>query len=530
MQDILVDITRNYQRSYEKDITLQEISRDFQSDHRTMIVAAKVNNVVKDLQTKVDRHVKIEFIDMESETGAEVYRRSVEFLLIVAAHELYPDIKIVVENSLENGLFCRIIAKKKFTADDVIRLEEKMRAIVAENRPIEKMVMKKEDAEKLFLKQLNKEKADLIKSLNRKTVSIYCCGGYYDYLYGAKVPNTGVLDKFALDFRYGGIIVRTPSEIKADCPCERREQPKLSNAFKEAASWADILNCDYVPMLNEHIKNGRAGDLIRLSEALHEKQFVKIATEITENIDRLKLVNGINPLTISLDDYFVDRENTPRGRDGAYNFEAIEALDLKLFNEQLVTLLDGGEVELPRYNFVTGRREPSGRVIKRLPHQPIIIEGIHGLNERLTSAIPRESKYKIYISALTQLAIDEHNRISTTQSRLIRRIVRDNQFRGTDAKSTIRRWASVRAGEDENIFPYQEDADVMFNSALIYELAVLKKYAEPLLKEVSPELPEYTMTVRLMDFLEYFTVLENEADIPNNSIIREFIGGSCFFE
>lgn len=553
MNQFIVDVTKTCRKKYPQGITLQEISRDFQSEHKSMIVAAKVDHVIKDLQTKLSQYADIEFIDMESADGAEVYLRSVEFLLIVAAHELYPQAKIIVESSLGNGLFCRVLMEEQLAEKHVKQLSAKMREIVAENRPITKKTMPKEAAAQLFLKQYNTEKVKLIESLQRERVSIYCCGEYYDYLYGAKVPNTGLLDKFALDFCYGGIILRTPRPEQPDEPAPLKAQPKLAKVLREADSWADILNCDYAPILNEHIANGNIGNLIRLSEALHEKQIVKIAGQITEDLENIRLVliagpsssgkttfaqrlaiqlqvNGIKPQTISLDDYFVNREETPRNAFGEYNFESLYALDLKLFNEQLVQLLAGNEVELPRYNFINGRREANGRKIKLQPQQPIIIEGIHGLNEQLTASIPRENKYKIYISALTQLDLDAHNRISTTQSRLIRRIVRDNQFRGSDAKKTIAQWGAVRAGEEENIFPYQEDADVMFNSALIYELGVLKKYAEPLLQRVGQEVPEYTMAHRLLDFLEYFSSIDNETDIPNNSIIREFIGGSCFFD
>jgi len=552
MQNVIVNITRTYTKQYTKSVTLQEISRDFQNDHTTKIVAAKVDNVVKDLQTTLEQHAKVEFIDMESELGAEVYRRSVEFLLIVAVHELYPDVKIVAESMLGNGLYCRFAMNGMPDEAMVKKIERKMREIVVENRPILRKNMLKEEAERLFFKQHNMEKVKLLQSLQRERVSIYCCGDYYDYLYGAKLPDTGSLGQFALDFAYEGVILRTPSH---ECPNEvapPKAQPKLAKVLREADSWADILNCDYVPMLNEHIQKGATGNLIRLSEALHEKQFVKIATQISEHIDRLRLVliagpsssgkttfaqrlaiqlkvNGVKPQTISLDDYFVDRVSTPRNELGEYNYESLYALDVDLFNAHLVALLEGETVELPYYNFVTGQREYRGRKIRLWPEQPILVEGIHGLNEQLTRAIPRENKYKIYISALTQLDLDAHNRISTTQSRLIRRIVRDHQFRASNARKTIRQWPMVRAGEEENIFPYQEEADVMFNSALIYELAVLKKYAEPLLKEVNPEFPEYTTAGRLLDFLAYFTTIENESDIPNNSILREFIGGSCFF-
>lgn len=549
---ILVGVKNETKLNYTKDTTLQKISEDFQNSYKTMIVAAKVDNVIKDLQTHLTKDAKIEFIDMTSEDGIKVYQRSVTFLLIIAVNELFHNAEITVEHSLSKGLYCEVYLGRKLTEEDVRLIEAQMRKIIAENRPIVKSTLPKEEVIELFTQRGQMEKVTLIQSLNRDTVSIYHCGDFYDYLYGAMISQTGVLDLFALDFYETGLIVRVPEFHSPTILPDFQEQAKLAHVFSEAEKWAKILNCDYVSNLNAYNKSGNIGDIIRISEALHEKKTAEIADFIASHTDHVRIiliagpsssgkttfaqrlsiqlrVNDIVPVAISLDDYFLDRIYTPRDEHGEYDFEALEALDVKLFNEHLLKLLAGEAIEVPYYNFLTGKREYRGNVIKLKPDQPIIIEGIHGLNEALTSEIPRDKKYKIYISALTQLAIDGHNRVPTTDARLIRRMVRDHQFRGSDAIKTIKQWPSVRKGEEKNIFPFQEDADVMFNSALIYELGVLKKYATPLLEAVDQTLPEYSEAIRLLNFLEYFEDIIAENEIPNNSIIQEFVGQSCFF-
>ena len=535
---------------------LVDMAKEEQKNRNSLITAVKLNNLVRDLQTDICPDDKIEFIDMSEEDGVQAYQRSVLFLMMSAVNLLYPDKEVVVEHSVNNGIYCELWSKdnQKYILDEakINCLEQKMREIIDKEKPIVKITLPREDAVALFRESQQIAKAKLIESLKQEKVSLYYSGGYYDYLYGPMLYNTKLLDKFALDFYNPGLILRTPLKKAPNEVPPARKQRKLSMILSEADRWANILKCNYVTDLNDYIKEDKIGELIRISEALHEKKIAQIADHIATDANHLRLiliagpsssgkttfaqrlriqllVNGMNPLPISLDDYFLDREQTPKNENGDYDFESLYALDIELFNQHLLALLKGEKVEIPVYNFTTGCREWKNHKVKLAENQPIIIEGIHGLNNELTKAVPDEVKYKIYISALTQLAIDCHNRIPTTAARLIRRIVRDNQFRGATALKTIKQWSDVRAGEDKNIFPYQENADVMFNSALIYELAVLKKYAKPLLNEITSKMPEYFVAKRLVDFLDYFDDITDENDVPNNSILREFIGSSCFF-
>ena len=540
-------------KQYDASTLLLEIAKEWQGSYATLIVAAKLNNVVKDLQVPVNNYQTIEFIDMTSELGMKIYRRSIGFLLITALHEVFSTAEIIVECSIKNALYCKVIFPDSTVIDavKVELIEARMKQLVKNKLPIVRKTLNKEAAVQLFKKAQQIEKANLIASLQQKTVSIYYCGEFYDYLYGAMLPSTEHLDVFALDYYAEGIVLRTPmDDVPNEVPALSM-QHKLANIFNEAERWAKILHCGYVTDLNRYNRIGGISDIIRVSEALHEKRIAQIADHITADkrlriiliagpsssgkttfAQRLRIqlrVNGIEPVSISLDDYFLNRLHTPRNERGEYDFEALAAVDINLFNEHMMKLLSGKAVTLPRYNFVTGERSWIGREPLQLgKDQPVIIEGIHGLNEKLTEMIPHEAKYKIYISPLTQLNIDAHNRIPTTDARLIRRMVRDHQSRGAYALKTLRQWPNVRAGEEKNIFPYQEEADVMFNSALIYELGILKKYAKPLLEKVSVDVEEYSEAVRLLDFLNYVHDIYNEDDIPNNSILREFIGKSCF--
>ncbi|MDM8144216.1 nucleoside kinase [Megamonas hypermegale] len=523
-----------------------------QQNRTSLITAAKIDNLLRDLQTDITPASQIEFIDMTQEDGRLAYQRSVLFIMMASVNLLYPDKEVVVEHSVNNGVYCELLPKGDLTAEDVVRIEAKMREFIEKKKDIFKVSLPREDAVALFRESQQIEKSKLIESLKQDIVSLYYCSGYYDYLYGPMLYNTELLDKFALDFYSPGLILRTPLKSNPNEVPPMMKQRKLSMILSEADRWADILKCNYVTNLNDYIKENKSGDIIRISEALHEKKIAQIADHIVEDTQHLRLiliagpsssgkttfaqrlriqllVNGLNPTSISLDDYFLDRELTPKNEHGEYDFESLYALDLDLFNKHMLALLNGEAVEIPVYNFTTGYREWKNHIVQVEKNQPIIIEGIHGLNDELTKDIPNNMKYKIYISALTQLAIDGHNRIPTTAARLIRRIVRDNQFRGSHPLKTIRQWSEVRAGENKNIFPYQENADVMFNSALIYELSVLKKYAKPLLTKIDTTLPEYNVSKRLIDFLDYFDDIQNEDDIPNNSILREFIGKSCFF-
>lgn len=548
-------VTIRKERNVLPQVLPRDLAADYQQEYASRIVAVKLDNTLHDLQTPVGKSRSIEFVELESEEGWIIYRRSVEFLLVMAVHELYPEAEVAAMFRANNGLYCEIsVPGKKLTEAMAQAIEAEMRRIVEEDRPIVKEVLEREAAVKLFKETKQVEKANLIASLNLPKVSIYRCGDYYDYLYGAMIGSTGHLGKFALDIFESGVLLRTPDlKSKGEVP-PSVPQPKLSEVLTEAKNWANILRCRYVTDLNRAIRSGRISEVIRVSEALQEKHIAEIADYIAKHRQKLRLiliagpsssgktsfaqrlrvqlqVMGLRPFSISLDNYFVNREDTPKTPAGAYDYECLEALDVDLFNKDMFALLKGESVVLPRYNFKTGEREWEGQTPLTLEKsQPIIVEGIHGLNEKLTAAIPREYKFKIYVSALTQLNIDAHNRIPTTDARLIRRLVRDYQFRGASALKTLKQWPDVRQGEEKYIFPYQEEADVMFNSAMIYELSALRRYAVPMLEAVTPDVPEYTKARRLLDFCQYFLDLPDEEDVPNNSILREFIGKSVFFK
>ena len=548
-------VTIRKERNVLPQVLPRDLAADYQQEYASRIVAVKLDNTLHDLQTPVGKSRSIEFVELESEEGWIIYRRSVEFLLVMAVHELYPEAEVAAMFRANNGLYCEIsVPGKKLTEAMVQAIEAEMRRIVEEDRPIVKEVLEREAAVKLFKETKQVEKANLIASLKLPKVSIYRCGDYYDYLYGAMIGSTGHLSKFALDIFESGVLLRTPDlKSKGEVP-PSVPQPKLSEVLTEAKNWANILRCRYVTDLNRAIRSGRISEVIRVSEALQEKHIAEIADYIAKHRQKLRLiliagpsssgktsfaqrlrvqmqVMGLRPFSISLDNYFVNREDTPKTPAGAYDYECLEALDVDLFNKDMFALLKGESVVLPRYNFKTGEREWEGQTPLTLEKsQPNIVEGIHGLNEKLTAAIPRDYKFKIYVSALTQLNIDAHNRIPTTDARLIRRLVRDYQFRGASALKTLKQWPDVRQGEEKYIFPYQEEADVMFNSAMIYELSALRRYAVPMLEAVTPDVPEYTKARRLLDFCQYFLDLPDEEDVPNNSILREFIGKSVFFK
>lgn len=535
-------------------LTIKEMAEQKQSEYTDKIVAAKLDNTLTDLQNEVNDARNIEFVTLDSTYGWQVYRRSVLFLLFTAVNELYPEAEVAAKFTVNKGLFCELNqAGTELDAAKVKKIADRMHKIVAENRPIVKKVYSRDEAVQLFKTVKQIEKANLIDGLKRPLASIYHCGTYFDYLYGAMMGETGDLGLFALDYENPGMLLRTPDIDTLGKVRQKLEQPKLNHILSEAKNWAEILHCQYIPDLNRANRNGHIGDIIRISEALQEKNIAQIADHVASFQDKLRMVliagpsssgktsfaqrlrvqmmvNGLNPISISLDDYFCNRKDTPLTPKGEYDYESLGALDTKLFNQNMLDLMAGREVILPKYNFITGLREWQETPLTIASNQPIIVEGIHGLNEKLSEKIPRESKYKIYISALMQLNVDAHNRIPTTYARLVRRLVRDSQFRGAHAIKTLKQWADVRAGEEKNIFPYQEDADVMFNSALIYELGVLKKYAEPLLKAVSMAVPEHVLASQILGILQYVDAIDDEDDIPNNSILREFIGKSVFFK
>ncbi len=535
---------------YDKGTTLLEISKDFSAYHETPIVAAIINNDIKDMSTTVMEDCSINFFDLSTEVGFKVYQRSLIFIMLLAAKELFPNGKVIVEHSLSKGLYCEFHLDYPLNAQDVKAVESRMREIVEEDLPIIKKTVSVEEAIKLFEAIGENEKVKLMKQMKRKTVNIYYCGNVYDYLYRTMVPSTGYLKTFELRYYEPGMILRYPLQEEPGKLPEFVEMPKLGKVFLEAERWAEIVECDFIGRLNEYVEGGEINNVILVAEALHEKKIAEIADYIVDGINRFKIilvagpssagkttfiqrlsiqlkVLGINTIKISLDDYFLDREKMSKLKEKV-DFESLDVLDVALFNEHLKRMMAGEEIELPHFDFRTGKQIPSGRKAQIGQRKVVLIEGIHALNEKLTASIPRHNKVKIHISAMTQIAIDEHNRIPTTDARLIRRIVRDSQFRSRDARRTIHMWPSVMRGEEKNIFPYSEDADVMFNSALIYELAVLRNFAIPLLEAIGPEYPEHMEARRLIRLLSYFHPV-TDAEIPLNSILREFIGKSCFF-
>lgn len=536
-----------------EQIDLITLAEEYQEYFKSPIAAALVDNKLQELTYVLEqKDSTIKFLDLTSDIGMKIYVRTLTFLFIKACHDVFPDCSVHIEHSLGDGLYCEIYGSEPLTEECVEDIENRMRQMVEQDLPIKKKSMPTDEAIKMFREMGWDDKARILKYREEPEVNIYELDGMPDYFYGYMFPSTGHLKWFKLKFYLPGIVIQLPNKENPTKVAPYHEQPKLSRVFREAERWGRILGIADVGSLNDYILKGKSGDIIRVSEALHEKKVAEIADKIYRNRDRIRIiliagpsssgkttfaqrlivqlkVNGLRPLSISLDDYFVEREKTPLDEDGKPDFEALEAIDIKLFNNQLARLIQGSEVILPRYNFHTGEREYDEIPTKIKKDQPLIIEGIHGLNERLTASIPKENKYKIYVSALTQLNIDNHNRIPTTGTRLIRRIVRDSWNRSASAQKTISMWPQVMRGAEKNIFPFQEEADIMFNSALVYELAVLKKYAEPLLSSIRPGEAEYVVANHLLKFLDYFVPIEDERDIPLTSIIREFIGGCSFY-
>jgi uridine kinase len=532
--------------------TLLELSKSLEKECRARILAARVDNSIKELTSELTEDCSVKFIDITDDDGIRIYRRSLHYVLIKAAHDLFPKRRVLINHSISKGMYIEIIGDKPLEEDEVKMLGKRMEELVAMKIPFEKRQIPLEEARNIFVKSGRLDRFHVIEYRAKPYVTVYRCGDLDDYFYGYMVPDTSYVDKFGLVYYTPGLILLFPEKSNPDVVPEFVEQKKLFSIFTEYKKWGHILEVDNIGALNDVINSGGIDDLMRVSEALHEKKIAQIADVILENCTRRRIVliagpsssgkttfakrlsvqlrvNGLKPYTISVDDYFLDRDATPKDENGDFNYESLEALDLKLFNENLATLIEGEETELPIYNFMKGQRSPNGTRIKLNDDQVILIEGIHGLNDRLTSAIPPGRKLKIYISDLTSINIDDHNRISSTDTRLIRRIVRDSRFRSSDAVSTIKRWPSVRRGEEKFIFPFQETADVMFNSALIFELGVLRVFAEPLLEKIDNSVEEYSEARRLVDFLANILPIDAES-IPSNSIIREFIGGCCFYK
>lgn len=533
-------------------MTFGMLAKEFQGEFPSAILVAKQGNALKELDYEIKEADDITFLDITSEEGMRVYHRGVSFLLVKAARDMLgTQAHVVIEHSLRGNLYCEIRAPKtEITADLLEQLQAKMQAYVAADLPIRKKTFRKDRAIALVKAQGMADKAELFRFRRASNINLYELDGFYDYFYGYMPPSAGVLGLFGLTAYENGFLLRfpDPKNPKELLPLQLPE--KIGGVFLEQMRWSQLMGVSNVAELNQTIVRGEFGDLVRINEALHEKKIAEIADRIHQQMDTVKVVLiagpsssgktsfmnrlciqlralGVKPHKISLDDYFLNREDTPLDADGKKNFEVIEALDLKQLNSDLKKIIAGERVELPYYNFITGKREYNGNFVQLDEGELLVMEGIHGLNDRLTAEIPAEYKFKIFISAITQLNIDDHNRISTSDSRLIRRIVRDFQFRGRDAKKTIETWNEVRQGEEDNIFPFQENADAVFNSASLYELSVLKQYAEPQLFAIEPAMPEYATAKRLIKFLGYF-LAQPGMEIPNNSLIKEFVGGSCF--
>ena len=543
----------NSTREFPEGSSLLDIYNGFNLAMPYGPVSAKVNNKVESLDFRVYYNKDIEFLDIANSSGMRTYVRSLFFILVKAVEELYPQGSISLEHPISKGYFCKLHIDRTIGLDDVQRIKQKMQEIIAADIPYTRTESHTEEVVRLFEKRGMMDKARLLDTYGQLYSYYYQLGDTVDCYYSSLVPSTGYIRLFDIVKYYDGLLLRIPSRENPTQLEEVVKQEKMLEVFQEYHRWNQILGISTVGDLNVACNHGHATDLINVSEALQEKKIAQIADEITHrNQDgkRVKLVlisgpsssgkttfskrlsiqlmtNGLKPYPISLDDYFVNRNDTPLDENGKHDFESLYAVDLPFFEEQLTTLLNGGEVELPRYKFTTGKREMSGKKLRIDEHMILIIEGIHALNPALTPHIPNENKYKVYVSALTTILLDNHNYIPTTDNRLLRRIIRDYKYRNYSAEETIARWPSVRAGEEKWIFPYQENADAMFNSALLFELAVLKDYVEPVLRKVPNRCPEYSEAHRLLRFLNYFVSVQDK-ELPPTSLLREFLGGSSF--
>ena len=543
----------NSSKSFPHGISLLDVYKGFNLDLPFGPVNAKVNNKVEGLNYRFYNNKDVEFQNICTSSGMRTYVRSLCFVLCKAVEELYPQGSIMLEHPVSKGYYCRMNLDRPIGLDDVQRIKQRMKEIIAEDIPFKRYECHTEEVVELFRQKGMMDKVKLLETSGNLYSYYYTLGDTVDYYYGSLLPSTGYIHLFGLEKYYDGLLLQVPNRQQPDELEEMIKQEKMLDVFKEHRRWNQILGVGNVGDFNEACNQGHATQLINVSEALQEKRISQIADEIFHRKEQgqpLKLIlisgpsssgkttfskrlsvqlmaNGIRPYPVSLDDYFVNREQTPRDANGDYDYESLYALDLDFFNQQLQSLLNGEEVELPRFNFTTGKREMSGTRLKIDENMILILEGIHALNPELTAHLPAESKFKIYVSALTTILLDNHNYIPTTDNRLLRRIIRDFKYRGYSAEETISRWPSVRAGEDKWIFPYQENADVMFNSALLFELAIIKDYAEPILRKVPNNRPEYSEAYRLRKFLEYFVPLQDK-ELPPTSLLREFLGGSSF--
>lgn len=551
MKQVIQIRCKNNKKSQKVEIgsTLFDIFSAFDLKMTHGPVSARVNNKVEGMHYRVYNSKDVEFLDVTSSSGSRAYTRTLFFVLCKAVQDIYPATDVVIDIPVSNGFYVDIRLGRPVVDEDVNIIRRRMQEIIDARMPIRRFTVPTEEAVALFLEKGDIEKVKLLKTSGSIYTTYYKIGDYVDYYYGTLLTNTSQLYLFGLEKYYDGMLLRIPSLKNPDVLGEMTRQDKMFEIFKEHHRWQSILGIRTVGDFNQAIDANHATDIINISEALQEKKIAKIAEEIasrkgvklvllagpsssgkTTSCKRLSIqlaVNGLKPLQISLDDYFVDREKTPKDASGEYDYESIYALDLDLINEQFNALFRGEEVELPKYDFQSGKSKKSGNRLKMTDNNVLVVEGIHALNPELTAHIPQEQIFRVYASALTTILLDNHNYIPTTDNRLLRRIIRDYKYRGVSAQETIHRWPSVRAGENKWIFPFQENADAMLNTAMLYELAVIKMQAEPLLQQVPENCEEYAEAYRLLKFLKYFKGIPYN-NLPPTSLLREFLGGSSF--
>ncbi len=542
---------KNNKKSQKVEIgsTLFDVFSSFDLKMTHGPVSARVNNKVEGMHYRVYNSKDVEFLDMNSASGSRAYTRTLFFVLCKAVQDIYPNTDVVIDIPVSNGFYVDIRLGRPVVDEDVNILRRRMQEIIDSKMPIRRFTVPTEEAIALFQEKGDVEKVKLLRTSGSIYTTYYKIGEYVDYYYGTLLTNTSQLYLFGLEKYYDGMLLRIPSVSNPDELGEMTRQDKMFDIFKEHHRWQEILGIRTVGDFNQAIDAGHATDIINISEALQEKKLAKIAEEIasrkgvklvllagpsssgkTTSCKRLSIqlaVNGLKPLQISLDDYFVDRDKTPKDENGDFDFESIYALNLDLLNEQFNALFRGEEVELPKYDFPSGKSVKSGKMLKLEPNNVLVVEGIHALNPELTAHVPEEQIFRVYASALTTILLDNHNYIPTTDNRLLRRIIRDYKYRGVSAQETIRRWPSVRAGENRWIFPFQENADAMLNTAMLYELSVLKMQVEPLLQQVPENCEEFAEAYRLLKFLKYFKGIPYN-NLPPTSLLREFLGGSSF--
>ena len=551
MKQVIQIRCKNNKKTQKVEIgsTLFDVFSSFDLKMTHGPVSARVNNKVEGMHYRVYNSKDVEFLDMTTASGSRAYTRTLFFVLCKAVQDIYPATDVVIDIPVSNGFYVDIRLGRPVVDEDVNIIRRRMQEIIDARMPIRRFTVPTEDAITLFQEKGDVEKVKLLKTSGSIYTTYYKIGEYVDYYYGTLLTNTSQLYLFGLEKYYDGMLLRIPSLKNPDELGEMTRQDKMFDIFKEHHRWQEILGIRTVGDFNQAIEAGHATDIINISEALQEKKLAKIAEDIaqrkgvklvllagpsssgkTTSCKRLSIllaVNGLKPLQISLDDYFVDRDKTPKDENGEYDFESIYALNLDLLNDQFNALFRGEEVDLPKYDFPSGKSIKSGKKLKLEPNNVLVVEGIHALNPELTAHIPEEQIYRVYASALTTILLDNHNYIPTTDNRLLRRIIRDYKYRGVSAQETIHRWPSVRAGENKWIFPFQENADAMLNTAMLYELSVLKMQAEPLLQQVPENCEEYAEAYRLLKFLKYFKGIPYN-NLPPTSLLREFLGGSSF--